>query len=171
MKVENNTVVAISYNLSVSSKENPEPQLIESTEPGSHFYFLFGSSGLPEKFEKDLIGKNEGETFKINLNKDEAYGDADPEAIVDLPKSAFSINGKVDETMLKPGNYLPMKDPEGYPIQGKILEVTADAVVMDFNHPLAGKDLSIEGKVEKIRTATAEEINHGHVHGEGGHHH
>jgi FKBP-type peptidyl-prolyl cis-trans isomerase SlyD len=73
--------------------------------------------------------------------------------------------------MIAEGNILPMSDHEGNQLQGLVEEITADFVKMDFNHPLAGKNLHFIGSVLSIRDASAEEIDHGHVHGEGGHHH
>ena len=64
-----------------------------------------------------------------------------------------------------------MEDENGYPLSGKILEVSNESVLVDFNHPLAGLDLYFEGKILEVREATTEEIAHGHVHGAHGHHH
>jgi FKBP-type peptidyl-prolyl cis-trans isomerase SlyD len=64
-----------------------------------------------------------------------------------------------------------MEDENGYPLSGKIVEVLADSVMVDFNHPLAGMDLHFEGKILEVREATNEELAHGHVHGAHGHHH
>ncbi|MDX5444134.1 MAG: peptidylprolyl isomerase, partial [Hymenobacteraceae bacterium] len=90
---------------------------------------------------------------------------------VPLPKHIFEVDGEINDEMLQPGNFIPMADQEGNQLQGQVVEVTDEAVIMDFNHPLAGKDMFFKGKVEKVREATQEEIDHGHVHGEGGHHH
>ena len=73
--------------------------------------------------------------------------------------------------MLQEGNFIPMADSEGNHLQGKIVSVGDETVKMDFNHPLAGMDMHFNGKVIGVRDASAEEIAHGHVHGEGGHHH
>jgi FKBP-type peptidyl-prolyl cis-trans isomerase SlyD len=64
-----------------------------------------------------------------------------------------------------------MTDNEGNRLQGKVLEIEDENIIMDFNHPLAGKNMHFKGEVVGIRDATAEEMEHGHVHGEGGHHH
>lgn len=78
---------------------------------------------------------------------------------------------ELDTEMVAAGNFLPMVDDQGNQMQGLVVEVGSDFVVMDFNHPLAGKDLHFVGSVLEIREASAEEIAHGHVHGPGGHHH
>jgi FKBP-type peptidyl-prolyl cis-trans isomerase SlyD len=66
---------------------------------------------------------------------------------------------------------LPMADNEGHHMQAKVVEVGEEMVTMDFNHPLAGMVMHFEGKIESVRPATAEELSHGHVHGDGGHQH
>jgi FKBP-type peptidyl-prolyl cis-trans isomerase SlyD len=91
--------------------------------------------------------------------------------VVQIPKQVFEIDGKVDDQMLEVGNYLPMADNEGNHMQAKVVEVGDEMVTMDFNHPLAGMVMHFEGKVEDVRPATAEELSHGHVHGDGGHQH
>lgn len=168
MKIEKNKVVAITYELRAGKENEDETVLVETVEKDNPFYFLFGNSGLPEGFEKNLEEKNEGETFNFKLSVEEGYGHPDDEAIVEIPKSAFQVEGKVDEEMLTEGNFLPMMDDRGYRIQGKVVKVFDDKVLMDFNHPLVGFELYFNGKVEKVREATESELEHGHVHGEGG---
>ena len=72
---------------------------------------------------------------------------------------------------LEIGNIVPMTNEDGERMHGQVVEVKDDVVVMNFNHPLAGKEMHFEGSILSIRPATDEEISHGHVHGEGGHHH
>ena len=83
----------------------------------------------------------------------------------------FEIDGKIDEEMLQVGNFLPMADNQGHHMQDKIVEIGEETVKMDFNHPLAGMMMHFDGKVADVREASQEELDHGHVHGEGGHHH
>ena len=165
-----NTVISFTYVLSVTD-ENDEKVLVEQAEAEAPMVFIFGHSGLPEDFEAQLAGKNEGDPFNFSLTSDQAYGDHDPQAVVDIPKQVFEIDGKIDEEMLQVGNYLPMADNEGNHMQAKVVEVSDDSVTMDFNHPLAGMVMHFDGQVVGVRPATAEELAHGHVHGEGGHQH
>jgi FKBP-type peptidyl-prolyl cis-trans isomerase SlyD len=169
-QISPNKVVTITYDLSVTD-ENQEKVLVESAEADAPMVFLFGQSGLPEEFETQLSGKNPGEAFNFSLTPEQAYGDYDQQAVVDIPKNVFEIDGKIDEEMLQEGNFLPMSDNQGNHMQGKIVEIGADTVKMDFNHPLAGMVMHFDGKVADVREATQEELAHGHVHGEGGHHH
>jgi FKBP-type peptidyl-prolyl cis-trans isomerase SlyD len=170
MKISENKVVSLTYELKVQD-ENGEHTLVETAEKEHPMVFLFGAGGLPEKFEEYLQGKEAGEDFKFKLEAEEGYGHPDQNAIVNIPKAVFEVEGQVDDNMLQVGNYLPMADSEGNQLQGKVEEITDTEVRMNFNHPLAGMAMFFEGKVEDVREATAEEIAHGHVHGAGGHHH
>ncbi len=135
------------------------------------FYFLYGNSGLPEGFEKKLNGLEQGEKFNFYLTVEEGFGEKDEEAVIYLPKEAFKVDGKIDEELLQEDNFVPMMDERGHQVQGKILKIEKKEVLVDFNHPLVDMNLHFVGKVEEVREATPEEISHGHVHGEGGHHH
>jgi FKBP-type peptidyl-prolyl cis-trans isomerase SlyD len=168
--ISENKVVTITYDLSVTD-ENQQKVLVESAEADSPMVFLFGHSGLPEEFESQLDGKNPGDSFSFSLTPDQAYGEYDQQALVEIPKEVFMIDGKLDQEMLTPGNFLPMADNDGNHMQAKVVEVRDNAVQMDFNHPLAGMVMHFDGKVQSVREATREELDHGHVHGEGGHHH
>ena len=168
--VAQNSVVTLTYDLSVTD-ENQEKVLVEQAESDEPMVFLFGHSGLPEEFENQLDGKNAGDAFNFSLTPEQAYGDYDQQAVVQIPKQVFEIDGKVDDQMLEVGNYLPMADNEGNHMQAKVISIGDTAVQMDFNHPLAGMVMHFHGKVQDVRDATAEELAHGHVHGEGGHQH
>ena len=168
--ISKNKVVSLNYELKVQNDEG-EQTLVETADQDNPMVFLFGVSGLPDKFEHNLEGKNEGETFSFALEAEEGYGEYDQNALVNIPKNVFEIDGKIDEDMLQEGNYIPMSDNEGNQMQGRVVEIRADEVIMDFNHPLAGQKMYFDGKVEQVREASEEELAHGHVHGEGGHHH
>jgi FKBP-type peptidyl-prolyl cis-trans isomerase SlyD len=168
--VAQNSVVTLTYDLSVTD-DNQEKVLVEQAESDEPMVFLFGHSGLPEEFENQLDGKNPGDSFSFSLTPEQAYGDYDAQAVVQIPKQVFEIDGKVDEQMLEVGNYLPMADNEGNHMQAKVVEVGDEMITMDFNHPLAGMVMHFDGKIEDVRPATAEELSHGHVHGDGGHQH
>ena len=168
--VRDQTVVTITYDLSVTD-ENQQQTLVESADADAPMVFLFGLSGLPPEFESQLAGKNPGDTFRFSLSPEQAYGEYDEQALVEIPKEVFMIDGQLDSEMLQPGNFLPMADNEGNHMQAKVVSVGDTAVQMDFNHPLAGMEMHFDGKVEAVRDATPTELEHGHVHGEGGHDH
>ncbi len=170
MKITNNTVVFISYELSFPD-ENGQAEVVEIVNEQEPMVFIQGMSGLPETFESNLNGLTVGDSFDFSIEAEDAYGNIDPNAIVQLPKHIFQIDGKDNEELLQLGNFVPMTDDQGNRMQGMIIQINPDSVTMDFNHPLAEKTLMFKGKVLKVRAATPEEIAHGHVHGEGGVHH
>lgn len=170
MKIEKNKVVTLTYELRIQN-ESGEQTLVEVANEENPMVFIYGMSGLPDQFEENLDGKSAGDAFDFKLGSQDGYGDFDQNAVVELPMSVFEVEGGIPENMLEVGNFIPMADSEGNQLQGRVAELKDNVVVMDFNHPLAGKDLYFKGKVEKVREATSEELDHGHVHGEGGVHH
>ncbi|MDJ0366061.1 FKBP-type peptidyl-prolyl cis-trans isomerase [Hymenobacter sp. H14-R3] len=168
--IAQNSVVTLTYDLSVTD-ENQQKVLVEQAEADEPMVFLFGHSGLPEEFEQQLDGKNSGDSFSFSLTPEQGYGDYDQQAVVEIPKQVFEIDGQLDSEMLQVGNYLPMADNEGHHMQAKVVEIGEEQITMDFNHPLAGMMMHFDGKIQDVRPATTEELAHGHVHGDGGHQH
>ncbi len=168
MIIEKNTVVTLHYRL---QEDDASGELVEETYGGEPLVFLFGVGQMLPEFESQLEGKEEGAAFSFSIKSEDAYGDEDPDALVKLPLSTFLIDGKLAEDMLVVGNSIPMSDQHGNQLVGVVKEVEEDGVLIDFNHPMAGQDLYFSVKVEAVRKATLEEIAHGHVHGDGGHHH
>ncbi len=170
MPIVQNNVVFISYQLAFPD-ENGQPDVVEIVDEKEPMVFIHGLSGLPEAFEKNLLGLNEGDTFDFSISAEDAYGNVDPNAIIQLPKSIFQAEGQTADDILQIGNFIPMTDDQGNRMQGLVVAIEGESVTMDFNHPLAEKTLMFQGKILKIREATPDEIAHGHVHGEGGVHH
>lgn len=164
MNAEKESVVSIIYELRTGSKDG---EIVESLTANNPLTFLFGTGGLLPKFEENLNGLSAGDNFEFLLRSEDAYGPVIENAIVHVPKSVFEIDGKIDETLMKVGNTVPMMDAEGRRLNGKVIAIEGDAVRMDFNHPMAGNDLHFKGQVTEIRQATEEELSHGHVHGHG----
>lgn len=172
MKIQHNAVVAVNYTLRVLEVADEQGEIIEETQAGNPFVFLFGGGGLIEGFETNLNGLGIGDAFDFLVTPDKGYGDYHQDHVVSLPKSAFLDEaGAFDDEMVAIGNVLPMRDSEGNQLEGLVLDVTDENVTLDFNHPLSGKMLRFNGTVQSIRPATSEEIAHGHVHGPGGHQH
>ncbi|QKG79936.1 FKBP-type peptidyl-prolyl cis-trans isomerase [Tenuifilum thalassicum] len=164
MNVSKDTVVSLSYNLKVDG------ELIDSAQAENPLVFLYGHGQLLPLFENNIKDLNVGDNFEFTIPAADGYGEVNQQAIVELPKDIFVVDGELQEDLLVIGNRIPMRDSEGNALDGTVVEVKESAVVMDFNHPLAGKDLHFTGKIENIREATPEEISHGHVHGQGNAH-
>lgn len=159
MKVQNDKVVAVSYALEV------EGQIADKSAPGAPLEYIHGTGMLLPKFEAALQDKEPGDTFDFVLSHEDGYGKYDPSYVIDLPKTAFAIDGQVREDLLVVGRTIPMLNQAGQVVQGTVREVTDSIVKMDFNHPMAGKTLHFTGKVESVRSATEKELTEG-LHGE-----
>jgi FKBP-type peptidyl-prolyl cis-trans isomerase SlyD len=158
MIVEKNKVVSLSYELKV------EGETVETVGADSPLMFLFGAGNLLPKFEENLNGLKLHDRFDFDLVSADAYGPVVDDAIVDVPLQAFAVEGEIDHEILKLGNQIPMLDQSGNRLNGVVVKFDDEFVTMDFNHPLAGNDLHFSGKVVEIREASAEELEHGHVH-------
>lgn len=173
MQIQENAVVGLTYELKVSKTEDDiesTPFSVEIRDEEDPFYFIFGQSGLPEKFEELLNGKDDGGDFSFVISVEDAYGQPDEELLITLPKEQFSGERGFSPEMLQEGEFLPLMDENGYSMQAKVLKDMGENLLLDFNHPLVGFELHFEGKIIEVREATKEEIAHGHVHGEHGEH-
>jgi FKBP-type peptidyl-prolyl cis-trans isomerase SlyD len=164
MKIGNNTVVSLTYDLHASKQGETTENFIESANKQNPLEFLFGIGGMIPAFEDNLVGKKTGDQFDFNIASADAYGDFDESAQVKLPIDLFKVDGVIDLEILKPDTIIPMTDNEGNQLNGKVIGVEGNEVAMDFNHPLAGQNLHFSGEVIGVRLASADEIAHGHVH-------
>ncbi len=155
MEIGKNMMVTVTYDLMVDDHDG---EMIEQATSERPLQFLLGTGMMLPKFEEGLTGLKQSDTFEIKLNHRDAYGEVNEEAVVDLPKHIFMVDGKFDPDSIKAGNTIPMMSGEGQRLNGLVLEVAEESVTMDFNHPLAGEDLFFSGQVVEVRQATEEEI-------------
>ena len=151
--IRDNDVVSLEYTLKVDG------EVIDSSEGHGPIDFIQGQGQIIPGLEKELYGMAVGESKEITISPAEGYGEPNPEAFMDVPKSEFP-----PEIPLEPGVGIQLRDPSGQVFDAFIEEVSEDTVRLNFNHPLAGKELNFQVKVVGIREATPEEIAHGHVH-------
>lgn len=156
MKIENKKFVEVSYTLTVDG------EVVDQSAPGQPLGFVFGEGFLIPGFEKNIEGKRVGDKFEFTLTPEEGYGEKHEDMIVDVPKSAFEIDGKVEDGLLDLGNEIPMQTAEGMRLLGRVIANEGDAVKMDFNHPMAGQTLNFAGEVLGVREATEEDYPHHH---------
>ncbi len=164
MTIAKDKMVSVTYEL----KTDKNGEIIEQTTKENPLTFLCGAGQMLPKFEENLAGLKVGDTFEFTLETADAYGEASEQAVIDLPKNIFEVNGKFDEEMIKLGNVVPMQDSNGNRMNGIVLEVADETVKMDFNHPLAGDDLHFKGEVIDVRDATPEELQPMSSCGDGG---
>jgi len=155
MGISKNKMVSLSYELKLDEENG---RLIEQTTSDNPLKFIFGTQKIFPVFESKLEGLEEGNDFKVCIKCDDGYGQIDDKAIVDIPKNVFELEGKFDEEKIKVGNVIPMVTENGQQLQGLVLDVLEETVKMNFNHPLAGRDLYFSGKVIEVRDATEKEI-------------
>ncbi|MDR1584433.1 MAG: FKBP-type peptidyl-prolyl cis-trans isomerase [Prevotellaceae bacterium] len=153
MKVEQNKVVSLSYKLEANG------DVIEVITKEKPMQFMYGIGYLLPKFEKQIANMSTGDKFDFILQAAEAYGEIDEQAIMELPKNAFEINGKFDDQYIKVGESIPMQDQDGNRLYGIIEKIENDLVTMNFNHPLAGNTLHFTGEIVDVRDTTPEDLS------------
>jgi len=149
------SMVTLTYDLRVDDEKGEVVEQATETQP---LEFLYGAGVMLPKFETHLAGLHEGEPFTIKLNKNDAYGEVNQDAVVELPKHVFLVDGNFDGELIKIGNTVPMMSSNGQRLNGLVMDVNEETVKMDFNHPLAGEDLFFAGKVLGVRQASDEEV-------------
>jgi len=156
MTIAKDKMVSVTYELKLDGKDG---DVFEKAGKDSPLIFLYGSGMMLPAFESGLSDKNTSDTFEISIAAADAYGEVNEEAIVDLPKNIFMVDGKIDEELITPGNTVPMMSTSGQRMEGLVVSVNDDTVQMDFNHPLAGEDLHFTGEILDVRDATPEELS------------
>ena len=162
-----NKIISIDYKL---FRNNAEGEMIEATEGKEPLVFMSGVQHMIPEFETQVIDLNAGDTFSFGIKSENAYGKRTEDAVIELPQDMFLKEGKLAEEVAV-GNVLPLQDQNNQMVPAKVVSINEETITMDVNHPLADQDLHFTGTVVEVREATSEELEHGHVHGPGGHDH
>jgi FKBP-type peptidyl-prolyl cis-trans isomerase SlyD len=160
MLVSAQKVVSIHYTLT-----NEEGDVLDSSEGHEPLAYIHGGGNIIPGLEAALLGKSAGDTLKVSIPPEEAYGLRNDDLVQAVPKSAFH---GVDEIL--PGMQFHTDTTDGGQLV-TVVDVQGDMVILDGNHPMSGQTLNFDVQVTEVRDATLEELAHGHVHGPGGHHH
>lgn len=161
MSLELNKVVTFNYTL-----KDEGGAVLDSTANKEPLSFMSGTSQILPRLEETLGEMLIGGKKNVKIAASEAYGEYDEKAVQNVKKEQFPAEAKVEVGIRYVAN-----SPEGGQMPFVITDVKEQDVTVDFNHPLAGKDLEFDVELIDIRDATAEEIQHGHKHGPGGNHH
>jgi FKBP-type peptidyl-prolyl cis-trans isomerase SlyD len=165
MEVGKNSIVSMHYRVATSEGEH-----VDQSEEGHPMVYLHGHGQIIPGLESALIGKKTGDKVEAEIKPSDAYGDYDRALDLRVPKSLFP--GDVQKK-LKPGFQFmaehPSKKEEN--VLYTVHRLENDDVLVSGNHPLAGQTLMFKVEIVDVRPATQEELEHGHAHGEGGHHH
>lgn len=155
MKIRKNSIATVRYTVTDATSG----KILQQVSGDRQQEFLFGYQLLLEAFERNLEGMSPGETFHFHAPQNEAYGPVDPKAVVDLPLATFAEeDGHIDPEVVQVGHVFPMGDQQGNQLYGKIIKIGKDMVTMDFNHPMAGKDLIFSGEIVAVREALPDEL-------------
>jgi FKBP-type peptidyl-prolyl cis-trans isomerase SlyD len=161
MAIAQHKVVTIHYKVSDSDSN----EVIDSSENGEPMTYLHGARNIIPGLEQALEGKSVGDELEVTVEPTDGYGERSDDRVQQVPIEAFQEMEKIE-----PGMAVTAQTDQG-PINLVVTEVDETTVTVDANHPLAGKMLKFEVKIEAVRDASEEEMEHGHVHGPGGHDH
>ena len=139
--------------------------VLESSHGHEPFTFLEGAGSIIPGLENAVKVLKQGDKKTINVSADQAYGIYDEQLIVKVPKAQLP---KEDVSV---GDQFHAEGDNGMMRVVVVKEVHPQHVMIDGNHPLSGQDLCFDVEVIEVRDATSDEVQHGHAHGPGGHHH
>ena len=159
MAIGTDSVVSIHYTL-----KDDTGTVLDRSETGEPLAYLHGHGKLIAGLEQELTGKNSGDELTVTVPAAQGYGEYDESLVQSVPRR--SLRGIKD---VKVGMRLHAQSAEGTQAL-TVTKILGDMVTLDGNHPLAGKSLHFDVRIEEVRAATEEELSHGHVHGPHGHH-
>ena len=153
LAVEDDMVVTLSYTLKV------ENQVVETSDEGDDLQFIQGAGMILPALEEQLYGMQVGDTKQLTLQPSDGYGEVDPQKVRKFSRDEFPA-----ELPLKKGVEIELKDEDNKVHYAHIDAAGKKQVTLNFNHPLAGKQLDFSVRVVALRRATTEELEHGHIH-------
>jgi FKBP-type peptidyl-prolyl cis-trans isomerase SlyD len=160
MSIKKDSVVTLHYTLKDDAGE-----VIDTSDGGEPLAYLHGHGNLVAGLERELTGKVAGDKLNVKITPADGYGERDAALVQRVPRRQLK-----GITKLYVGLKLHAQTQEG-PREVTITHLVGDTVTIDANHALAGKNLNFDIDITDVRDATAEELEHGHVHGAHGHHH
>jgi FKBP-type peptidyl-prolyl cis-trans isomerase SlyD len=160
MQIAQDKVVSIHYTL-----KNDAGEVLDSSSGGDPLAYLHGQGNLVSGLEKALEGRQAGDKLSVRVEPADGYGVRDDGLLQQVPRRQFG------GANVQPGMQFHAQTSGGHARVVTVVRITGDMVTVDGNHPLAGENLNFDVEVTDVREASAEELEHGHVHGPGGHHH
>ena len=161
MQVGAKKAVAIDYTLTIDGGI-----VVDASEKGAPLWYLHGANNIVPGLEKELTGMTVGEEKTVVVSPAEGYGERLDERVHQVPKDQFPPG-----TDFALGDQVVAQSPDGHQVPARIAGIDAKEVTVDFNHELAGKELTFAVRIAEVRAASKEELAHGHIHGPGGHAH
>ncbi|MFT7485991.1 MAG: FKBP-type peptidyl-prolyl cis-trans isomerase SlyD [Candidatus Paceibacteria bacterium] len=164
MNISEGSLVEINYTLEIEGGE-----VVESSTEEGPLQYLHGGGEIPDRLEEALLGKSIGDKLELTLAPEDAFGDYDLEALTTVPRSEFPEDAELEkdtwiqvEVMSDDGELLDGENE----LEMRVAEVSDDSVVLDANHPLAGKTITYKVEVRELRMATEADLDDRHEHGE-----
>lgn len=156
MRVEENKVVTLEFTV----YDNDTNEVLESTSDLGPFFYIHGIGAFIPKIEESLEGKDKGYSTTLTLSPEEGYGDYDADLVDEMDKADFE---EEFDDIYEGMEFIADMD-DGSELNYVVKEIEDDKVIVDGNHPFAGKNLRFEVTVADVREASEEELEHGHVH-------
>lgn len=154
MIIQEKRVVTFHYEL-----KDDNGTILDASKGQEPLTYMHGMNNLIPGLENELTGKSAGDKIQVTVKPQDAYGQINPDLVQKVPHNAFQEIGKVE-----PGMQLQSTSPDGHVRLLTVQKVDEEGVTVDGNHPLAGQTLHFDVKIETVREATAEELDHGHAH-------
>ena len=158
LTIQNNIVVTLDYTLKVDN------EIVDQSDEHGPIQFLQGSGQIISGLERELYGLKIGDKLEVIVPPADGYGELDVDAVGTVPLDEFP-----SDFPLEKGINLQLKDKDDELLDAYVEDLDDENVYLNFNHPLAGKELHFSITIIDLREATAEEISHGHVHSNNGH--
>ena len=155
LTIADDLVVSLEYTLRLEGDD----EIFDTSTGQEPLEFIQGRGHIIPGLEQALYGMAVGQKKQLVIQPEDGYGELDPDAFERIPRNAFP-----DDMELEIGMELELQDDDGEAFDAYVAELSADSVMLDFNHPLAGETLYFDVEVVGIRPATAEELEHDHVH-------
>lgn len=157
-KIQEGKYFEIAYKLFRVNDDGTETLVHEVTADDPDRAIAGMTVGFVEALDKELAGKEAGYRFDFVAEPEEAFGPYSEEEIFNVPRDRMTVDGKFDEEMFTPGALIPLMTPDGYRIDGTVVRLTPEAVVLDLNHPLAKNKVHYTGEVLAVRDPKPEEL-------------
>jgi FKBP-type peptidyl-prolyl cis-trans isomerase SlyD len=168
MKISEGQIVELEYTLEVEGGE-----VVESSKEEGPLQYLHGAGEIPELLEEALNGKATGDKLELTLKPEDAFGEYDVDALTTVPRDEFPEDAELEkdqwiqvQVMMDEEDEQEEKEDGEFDMDMRVVEVNAESVVLDANHPLAGKTITYKVEVKEHRAPTEEDMEDRHVHDE-----
>lgn len=157
MEQQPNKFIAVAYELFTIDEDGTahKEQRVTAEEP---FSFISGFGITHKEFERNIYGLQTGDDFDFTLTPEQGFGEYIDEAVAEIPRESFFVDGHFDSEHIRVGAIIPLQNQEGQQFNGQVVDIDNEKVTVDLNHPWAGKSLNFKGSIVESREATEAEV-------------